>query len=106
MYTKDILSHKKGIATILGTLIFVGIVFSAYIPMVLMMKQADIIYEQEIYKTKLRDNLAQDEELIISAYGKYDKTGNESDKNRILVFGYNTGESPVEAVTIDIGLDT
>jgi hypothetical protein len=100
MFKKDILFRKKGIATILGTLIFVGIVFSAYIPMVLMMKQADIIYEQEIYQTKIRDQLREDEELIITAFGNYTKSGNESDKNRIYVYAHNTGTDTVEVARV------
>ncbi len=38
---------KRGVSTILGTLIFVGIIFSAYVPMTLVMKQVDNIYERD-----------------------------------------------------------
>ena len=47
MHTIHIMYHRKGVSTILGTLIFIGILFSAVIPMMLTMKQADIIMEQE-----------------------------------------------------------
>ena len=39
--------NRKGMASILGTLIFIAILFSAVIPMQLTMQQADIIMEQE-----------------------------------------------------------
>ena len=52
MHTKNTLYLKKGVSTILGTLIFMGIIFSAYIPMTLVMKQADNIYEQEIHEAR------------------------------------------------------
>jgi hypothetical protein len=39
-------SRGKGVATILGTIIFIGILFSSVIPMMLVMKQADVVLEQ------------------------------------------------------------
>jgi len=38
---------KRGVSTILGTIIFIGIMFTSIIPMMLVMKQADIILEQK-----------------------------------------------------------
>ena len=40
------ISRGKGVSTILGTIIFIGILFSSVIPMMLVMKQADVILEQ------------------------------------------------------------
>ncbi len=37
---------RKGISSILGTLVFIAILFSAVMPMFLMMRQADVYYEQ------------------------------------------------------------
>ena len=38
-------SCRRGTSTIMGTLIFVGIIFTAFIPMMLVMRQADTIHE-------------------------------------------------------------
>ena len=38
---------RKGVSTILGTLIFIGILFTSVIPMMLVMNQADTLYEQK-----------------------------------------------------------
>jgi hypothetical protein len=45
----------RGTSTILGTLIFVGILFTAVIPMMLVMKQADTYYEGEVLDVKRLD---------------------------------------------------
>ena len=37
--------RRRGTASILGTIIFIGILFSSVIPMYLVMRQADTIYE-------------------------------------------------------------
>ncbi len=39
--------HRKGISSILGVLVFIGILFSAVMPMFIMMRQADVYYEHE-----------------------------------------------------------
>ena len=39
---------RRGVASILGTIIFIGIMFTAIIPMYLVMKQADTLYESKM----------------------------------------------------------
>ena len=39
---------RKGASTILGVLIFIGILFTAVIPMQLVMNQADMYYDRKI----------------------------------------------------------
>jgi len=92
MHTRYTTSHKrKGVSTILGTLFFIGILFSAYIPMTLVMRQADNIYERELHETKARDELQYDEDLMVYAYS-------ETDNEWITVFVQNNGEEVVEVV--------
>ena len=57
MHTRHTMCRKKrlGISSILGTIIFVGILFSVYVPMTLVMKQADNIYERKIHEAKIGD---------------------------------------------------
>ncbi len=43
---KHIMYNRKAMSSILGTLVFIGILFSAVMPMFLMMRQADVYYEQ------------------------------------------------------------
>ncbi len=45
MYTIGSSCRRRGISTIFGVIIFVGIMFTAVIPMFLVMKQADILHE-------------------------------------------------------------
>ena len=70
MRTTNIMCRKgkRGISTVLGTLIFVGILFSAVIPMFLVMKQADTIYEQKILEMRRRDDEHDIEALDMYAY--------------------------------------
>ena len=63
-------SNRKGISTILGAIFFVGILFSAYVPMTLVMKQADTIYEQVIHETRIQDEYTYDEDLMVYAFSK------------------------------------
>ena len=44
------LGVRNGVSTILGTIIFIGVLFSAIIPMQLVMKQADNIALQKIHE--------------------------------------------------------
>jgi len=77
----------------MGTLIFIGILFTAYIPMQLVMKQADNIYEQRIHEMKLRDDLKTKEDLMVYAYS-------QTSDEYITVFVQNEGVNPVEVVRI------
>lgn len=47
--------RSKGVSTILGTLIFIGILFTSVIPMMLVMKQADTIYTQTVIEMEAAD---------------------------------------------------
>lgn len=46
----SVLRNRKGISTILGVIIFVGLLFSSVIPMYLVMREADAIYDKEIFE--------------------------------------------------------
>lgn len=68
MRTYRSLYSKKGVSTILGTLIFIGILFSAVIPMFLVMKQADIILDQEKLEIRRVDDDRSREMMDMYAY--------------------------------------
>ena len=68
MRIKYIMYHRKGVSTILGTLIFIGILFSAVIPMMLTMKQADIVMEREKLDLQRADDERSREVLDVYAY--------------------------------------
>ena len=68
MRTVRILSTRKGISTILGTLIFVGILFSSVVPMLLVMNQADTLYEQKKFEQEREDDRRDMEELQMYVY--------------------------------------
>ena len=58
MYTTNIMriKKKKGVSTILGTLIFIGILFTSVIPMMLVMKQADTIFTKKVHEMEAIDD--------------------------------------------------
>lgn len=60
--------RKKAVSTILGTLIFIGILFSAVVPMMLVMKQADVILEQKKLEVLRLDEERIREDLDMYAY--------------------------------------
>lgn len=94
MHTRYTTSHKrKGVSTILGTLFFIGILFSAYIPMMLVMRQADNIYERELHEVKTQNELQYDENIMVYAYS-------ETEDEYITVFVQNNGEEVVKLVGI------
>ncbi len=94
MHTSNMFSHKrKGVSTILGTLIFIGIIFSSVIPMTLIMRQADGVYERELHEVKTKDELKNEETLMLFAYSK-------TDDSDITVFVQNLGEEVVEVVGV------
>jgi len=49
--------RRKAISTILGTLIFISILFTAVIPMFLTMNQADVMLEQKTLMSQGQESL-------------------------------------------------
>ena len=58
------LSSRRGMASILGTIIFVSIIFSAFIPMLLFMMQADVLHETRKHELGIRDEERVSENII------------------------------------------
>lgn len=83
--------HRKGISSILGTLVFIGIMFSAVLPMFMMMRQADVYYEQEkMYTNQL------DEERVLEDVEVYLAP---TDDDYVLTL-VNMGEVPVRIIRV------
>jgi hypothetical protein len=87
--------HKssKGVSTILGTMIFIGILFTAVIPMMLVMNQADTIYEKNKLEITRADDERDRENMIV--YPIPSLTEPEMDVTLI-----NTGEVSAQVVRI------
>ena len=85
---------RKAVSTILGVLIFIGIIFSAVIPMQLTMKQADMIQIRYLREREERDNLRDNENFNVVAY----PTGGSS--NLIKVRVVNRGDETSEVARI------
>ena len=62
------LSFRRGTSTVMGTLIFVGILFTAVIPMFLVMRQADTLYEMRKYELARYDEERDAERLYVYAH--------------------------------------
>ena len=60
--------RRRGVSTILGTIIFIGILFTSVIPMMLVMKQADTIYTQRVHEMESRDEERGNEIVDANAY--------------------------------------
>ena len=60
--------RRRGVSTILGTIIFIGILFTSVIPMMLVMKQADTIYTQRVNEMESRDDERSSEILVVNAF--------------------------------------
>lgn len=86
------LRRRKGISTILGTLIFIGVLFTAVIPMFLVMKQADNIYVQNVHEMTIQDDERTRENIIVSAY--------PGGSDTIMVKVENKGNVPVTIVRV------
>ena len=59
--------HHRGVATILGMILFVAVVTSAFVPMILNMRQADSIYDQKVHEWKTLDD-EKDRETVMLFY--------------------------------------
>lgn len=84
---------RKGVSSILGTIIFIGIVFSTIVPMTLVMKQADNLYERTIHEVKMADLEKATEELMVYAYGVAGST-------ELSVYVINRGANEVTLVRV------
>jgi hypothetical protein len=86
---------RKGVSTILGTLIFIGILFTSVIPMLLVMNQADTIYEQKKLERGRLDEERARENLYVIVY----PTG-EAAPDNLTIIAENTCELTVKVVRI------
>jgi hypothetical protein len=60
--------RKRGVSTTLGVIIFVGILFTSVIPMALVMRQSETIYEQNELELKRQDDDQDREDIDVYVY--------------------------------------
>ena len=67
MHTTSMLYRRsrRGTSTVLGTIIFIGIMFTAVIPMILVMKQADTLHEIRKHELEIIDEEKEREYLRV-----------------------------------------
>lgn len=94
MHTTNIMPIKdrRGVSTIMGTLIFIGILFTSVIPMMLVMKQADTIYVQKVKEVEVKDDERVKEDLVVYIY--------PGEETEIKVRVKNQGTLPVKIVRV------
>lgn len=85
------IKERRGVSTILGTLIFIGILFTSVVPMMLVMKQADTIYTKKIHEMEIMDDERERENLIVYTY---------PDEQKIQVKVKNSGNVPVKVIRV------
>ncbi len=66
--------RRRGVSTILGTIIFIGILFTSVIPLMLVMKQADTIYTQKVHQMEILDEEGVEEDVNVYVYPYQDGT--------------------------------
>ncbi len=85
-------SCHRGTASILGTLVFVGIIFTSFIPMMLLMNQADTLYDMRKHELGILDQERIDEEISFYAY--------PDSNDKIVLSIKNEGSTPVKIVNV------
>ena len=85
----------RGVSTILGTIIFIGIMFTSVIPMYLVMKQADVLFER-----KKLEVARLDEECEREAMELYAVPMSFNDPNWLNISAYNKCEVPIILVRL------
>jgi len=84
----------RGVSTVLGTLIFIGIMFTTVIPMFLVMKQADAIFTQRVHEMENMDEERASE--VVDTYGY--PVNDTSDELKVRVT--NNGVVPIKIVRV------
>jgi len=103
MHTTNILYRRsrKGTSTVLGTLIFVGIMFTAVIPMLLVMNQANTLHEMRKVEVGRLDEEKDSEEINFYAYPlEDDPLDPDPDHDEIDLRIRNQGSVPVKIVSV------
>jgi len=86
--------RRRGVSTIMGTLIFVGILFTSIIPMYIVMKQADNIYIRNVHEIGVSDQDRAREAIEANVY-----PGALGSPN-LYINVTNTGVVPVDIVRV------
>ncbi len=89
--------RRRGISSILGTIIFVGIMFTAVIPMFLVMRQADTLHELRKHDLELMDDETSREYLRVSVFSAEDSPEGQP---RMVIEVENRGDSVTKLVRI------
>lgn len=87
-------SRRRGISTILGTLISIGILFTAVIPMFLVMRQADTLYEKRRRELNCLDEERNIERIYVYAIPTPEQPSS------LTVTVYNRGDRMVRVVRL------
>jgi len=97
MYTIGTSCRRRGTSTIMGTLIFVGIIFTAVIPMMLVVKQADTLYEMRKHELVSLDEERAMESIFFHLETSIDS---ETEEPIITLVFYNRGVMAVKIVHV------
>ncbi len=97
MHFMNTISDRRAISTILGTLIFVSILFTAIVPMFLVMNQADVMLEQSKIGAGQLDETRLGEFLLVFAFPS------QMDSQNLTLKIDNTGEYGARVIRVWIG---
>jgi len=88
------LQSRRGVSTVLGLMIFIGVLFSSIIPMQLVMQQADNVAERRKKLVKSMDVESSREEILVTVYP------NPSNNSELMVRVQNRGDVIIKIVRI------
>lgn len=84
--------RRRGASTILGVLIFIGILFTAVIPLQLVMNQADMFYDRKLKEAEVFDEERVAEDMRVVVYP------NSLNSSQLIIQIQNQGNVPVKIV--------
>jgi len=93
-------SFRKGTSSIMGTLIFIGIIFTAFIPMLLVMRQADTLHEMRKHELGILDQERASEKLNFYAYPLEEEPDLTPDQDELILRIKNEGSVSIKIVNV------
>jgi len=84
----------------MGTLIFVGIIFTAFIPMLFVMRQADTLHEIRKHELGILDQERAREEINFYAYPLEENPDETPDQDELILSIKNEGSVPIKIVNV------
>lgn len=91
---RSLRKSKRGVSTVLGTLIFVGVLMTAVIPLYIYVNHVNNLYDATVVDMKIADKQRDNEALTVYAYGE------NATSTMLKIFFINTGSFSLNVTRI------